>query len=69
MEIEQIPAGLGHPQDAVEGAAGDAHLAPGLASNPADGLESRGIRSESGDEDPPGRLRGLREQPGVNAFF
>ena len=37
-EIEQIAGRLGDLEDAVEGAAGDAHLAPGFDRDPADRL-------------------------------
>ena len=49
-EIEQIAGGLGDAQDAVERAAGDAHLAPGLDRDLAERLQPRGVGGEGGDQ-------------------
>src|SRR5207237_9377228 len=42
-EVREVAGGLRNPQDAVERAAGDAHLAAGLPGDAADGLQSRRI--------------------------
>ena len=68
-EILQIAGRLGDAQDAVERAPGDAHLAAGLAADPADGLEPRGIGRKGGDEHAALGLGDLGEQPGVDAFL
>ena len=42
-EVLEIAGRLGNAQDPFERTAGDAHLAPGLAGNAADGLQPCGV--------------------------
>ena len=68
-EVLQIARRLRDAEDAVERAAGDADLAPGLARDAADRLQPRGIGREGRDQHPPLGLGDLRQQPGMDAFL
>ena len=68
-EILQIAGCLGDPQDPVERAAGNAHLAPGLTADAPDRLQPRRIGREGRDQHPALGLQHLRQEPRVNAFF
>ena len=51
-EIDADSRSPARPEDAVERAAGDAHLAAGFVRDAAERLEPRGVRGEGGDQHP-----------------
>ena len=68
-KIAQVTGRLGDPQDPIERAAGNAHLALRFQRDPADRLQARRVRREGRHQHPPLGLRDLREEPFVNALL
>src|SRR5206468_5264451 len=68
-EVLEITRRLSDAEDALERAARDADLAPGLGTDASDRLEPGRVRREGGDQHPSLRLRNLREKSGVDALL
>ena len=68
-EIAQVAGRLGHPENPLERAAGDAYSTAGLGRDPADGLQPGGVGREGRDQHPPLGLGDLLGHALVDALL